>query len=83
MTMMTCSVHGLAVVQVAFWGMVTENVCDPLCMVCALDPGGKPSARMGWVGDQTGLLRMGGVQLVPAWACGSARELSVCVELAP
>jgi hypothetical protein len=38
---------------------------------------------MGWVGDQTGLLMMAGVQLVPDWALGSASVVRVWVELAP
>jgi hypothetical protein len=38
---------------------------------------------MGWVDDQTGLLMIAGVQLVPFCACGSGSVASVCVELAP
>ena len=43
----------------------TSSFFVPLCWVEAVEPAGKPSARMGWVGDQTGLLMMGGVQFVP------------------
>jgi hypothetical protein len=63
--------------------MVTWNVLEPLWFVEATDPAGNPSARMGWVGDHTGLVMMAGVQLVPAWARGSGSVVKVCVELAP
>jgi hypothetical protein len=70
-------------VQDALVGIAIWNVWVPVCCVEAEDPAGKPSATMGWVGDQTGLRIMAGVQLVPVWACGSARVARVCVELAP
>jgi hypothetical protein len=84
--MITWSEHGRAVVQVAFCGIVTSNVFVPLCrVVVEVEPAGSPraSARTGWVGDQTGFVVNGGVQLVPAMARGSGSEVSVCVELAP
>jgi len=52
-------------------------------MVFASDPAGNPSARIGCVGDQTGLLMMAGVQFVPAIACGSGSDCSVWLELDP
>jgi hypothetical protein len=70
--MMTCKAQGCVLVQDALLGMVTWKVWVPVCCVEAVEPAGKPSAMIGWVDDQTGLLMMAGVQLVPVWACGSA-----------
>jgi len=64
--MTTCSVQGCAVLQEALEGIVTWNVLVPVCGVEAVEPAGNPSASTGWVGDQTGLVMMVGVQLVPA-----------------
>jgi hypothetical protein len=63
--------------------MVIWKVWVPVCCVEAVEPAGKPSARMGWVGDQTGFFMMAGVQLVPVWALGSASVERVWVELGP
>jgi hypothetical protein len=76
-------VQGRALVQVALLGIVTWNVWVPVCCVVAVEPAGKPSAMIGWVDDQTGLLITAGVQLVPVLAFGSASVESVWVELAP
>jgi hypothetical protein len=77
-------------VQVAFDGMVTLKVLDPLWFVVVeVDPAGKPSlsASTGCVGDQTGLSMNAGVH---CWADpaapsvgGSGSDVAVCVELAP
>jgi hypothetical protein len=57
-------VQGLALVQVAFEGIVTLNVCVPLWFVVVeVDPAGRPSlsASTGCVVDQTGLSMNAGV----------------------
>ena len=64
MIMTTWSVHGLAVVQFAFWGIMTFRVALPLCMVVAVDPAGNTSPITGWVVDQTGLLIIVAVHFV-------------------
>jgi hypothetical protein len=80
--MITCSMHGPDVVHVTFWGILTWKVCDPLCMVLAVDPAGKPSARTGCVVDQTGLVIIAGVHC--ATVCGgSGRVVSVWLALFP
>ena len=52
--------------QEALEGIVTWNILVPVCIVDAVEPDGNPSASTGWVGDQTGLVMIAGVQLVPA-----------------
>ncbi len=69
--------------QEAVEGMVTVRVFFPLCMVLAVEPAGNPSARIGCVVDQTGLLTIAGVQLVPDMALGSGSAVSVWPELGP
>ena len=55
----------------------------PALIVEAVEPAGNPSASIGWVGDQTGLVMIAGVQLVPACAFGSGNVVSVWPELGP
>ena len=72
--------------QVAAGGIVTGNVCVPVCIVVVdVDPAGRPnpSAMMGWVADQVTFRISAGVQLVPLTATGSGKVVSVWPELGP